>query len=110
MLNQLKILLSLSDDQMPYAEFALGKATDLICNYCNVSAVPDGLRRVCVSIAMDIYRMENFGSEEAGLTVKSITEGNVSTSFETKGRITSGADEGAYITPYIKQLQRFRRF
>lgn len=109
MLDQLRALLNLPEEKMILAEFALGKAEDLIKNYCNTVEIPESLRRVCISLAMDIYRAENLGSEESGLIVKSITQGNVSTSFETKGRMMA-TDSDAYLSPYIKQLQRFRRF
>ena len=66
-------------DMSPAVEFCLDNAAEIICGYCHLETVPDGLRNVCLRMAMDIYRNE--GPGESSGPVSSYSEGDVSLSF-----------------------------
>ena len=88
--------------------FTLGKAEDMILNYCRLSAVPMGLKRVLLNMAVDIYRAEQLGQETATGAVKSISEGDVSVSYASS---TSASENPGmvFLKNYEGQLQRYRK-
>lgn len=88
--------------------FTLGKAEDMILNYCRLLAVPLGLERVLLNMAVDIYRAEQLGQETATGAVKSISEGDVSVSYAS----STSASENlgmVFLKNYEGQLQRYRK-
>ncbi|KXG78282.1 phage head-tail connector protein [Thermotalea metallivorans] len=83
-LDQLKLLLGITDSlKDAILQFVLDRAESAVKNYCNIIEIPSGLNDVILAIAIKLYRIENLGSEEHGSTVKSITVGDTTTSFES---------------------------
>ena len=108
-LAKLKAILGISDDTKDsILTFALEKVRDMICNYCRINDIPEGLGNVQLSMAMDIYRSESLGQEKAEGTVKSMTEGDVSVSFGSA--VSSSENPGMdFLKNYTAQLNRYRK-
>ena len=106
-IQKLKKLLGLSDseDDMP-AEFAFDSAKEIIKDYCNIEEIPENLKSTALRMAVDIYRNEQPGDKDIPMAVKSISEGDTSTSFGTVE--TTGYKESV-LKDYKKQLNRFRK-
>ena len=90
--------------------FMLDDVSEIICNYCNISRVPEGLKNTAYRMAAELYRNESLGGISTASTgpVTQITEGGDSVSFATTG----GADSNyanSLIKAYEAQLKRFRR-
>ena len=84
-LEKLKQLLGIVDDTKDFIlQFTLEKTEDTIKNYCNIKEIPTELNNTVLSMAMELYRIENFGSEEESEDIKSIAVGDTTTTFETK--------------------------
>lgn len=86
----------------------LDKVSDMVCNYCNIDDVPKGLENVMLNMAVDLYRAESLGQEQAEGSVKSITEGDVTVSFAS----ASSASENlgmTFLKDYTAQLNRYRK-
>lgn len=81
-------------------DFAVKRATDIVCGYCNINEITDdSLDDICAEIAADIY-----GRECDGDKLKSITEGDIDMTF------SDGPEFGLnYINNYKTKLGRFRR-
>jgi len=108
---KLKILLGIQEDESKefLAEFAYEQAGDMVKNYCRIDTVPAALENVVLSMAIDLYRSQNLGGEDAATgPVKSISEGDVSVSF---GSAASTSDNPAmkFLKDYMAQLDRFRK-
>lgn len=106
-LEKLKQLLGIEGDNKDFVlEFTLGKAEDTIKNYCNIKAVPIELENTVLSMGMELYRIENFGSEEPGTGVKSISVGDTTTTFESN--TTRDIAQGL-LKNYTTQIAPFRQ-
>lgn len=105
-LEKLKLLLGIEEEEKDtILSFALMRTEDMICNYCRLSAVPKGLETLHLNMAMDLYRGENFGQEEKEGNVKSITEGDISVSFED----TQQKENTAFLNNYTAELDRYKK-
>ncbi len=83
-LERLKLLLGITDESKDFAlEFVIRNVEDNIKSYCHLKEVPVELENVVLSIAMELYRIGNYGSEEAGQAIKTIAVGDTTTTFET---------------------------
>ena len=82
-LAKLKALLGIADDSKDVIlEFVIADVEETIKNYCHVDKMPEGLSNTGYRMAMDLYRNENIGSEEAAAgMISSIRRGDTSTSF-----------------------------
>lgn len=87
--------------------FLLANVEETILNYCNLKELPDGLLFAAYRMAVDLYRNEQIGSEEAGKSVSSISEGDTSVSFN--GSSYESGFAGSLLKRYDKQLTRYRR-
>ena len=89
-------------------DFIVDKAWETVCNYCRIDTVPEGAKNTLLSMCVDMYRLENYGEEQAGETARSITEGEVSVTF---GTASSPADNpaAAFLKDYTYQLNRYRK-
>lgn len=88
-------------------EFILDDVAETICNYCNISKVPQGLQYTAYRMAMDLYRSEAVGEAEGPLgSVSSIKEGDVTTSFHQS--VDSGF-KNSLLKDYAAQLNRYRK-
>ena len=91
-LQKLKLLLGLeNDDKDELLLFVIDKVSDMVCNYCNIKQVPKGLEKVMLNMAVDLYRAESLGQEQAEGTVKSVTEGDVTVSFASASAISENS-------------------
>lgn len=105
--EKLKNLLGISEEsQEPLLEFALQDAEETVKNYCNLEEIPKGLEHTVMRMAMDLYRNERFGDSTVPMAVKSISEGDTSTSF---GTIESSGYAQTLLKNYQKQLNRYRK-
>lgn len=86
-------------------QFVMEDVKETILNYCNIEELPQGLLNTAYRMAIDLYRYDQPGSEDAPLTVASVSEGDTSTSF------TSAADalDGGILRDYRGQLNRYRK-
>lgn len=106
-LEILKRLLGIPDGEKDgILEFALNDAEETVKNYCNLEEIPMGLEHTVLRMAMDIYRNEQFGDDSVPVTVKSISEGDTSTSF---GTVESSGYAQTLLKNYQKQLNRYRK-
>lgn len=101
-----KLAQLLGVDNSPAVEFALDNAADIICGYCHVDAVPDGLQTVALRMAMDIYRNEGPGVETASGPISSYNEGDVSISY---GGRYDDAYKASLLKNYESSLRAHRR-
>lgn len=106
-LEKLKQLLGITDDSKDFVlEFTIERIEDTIKNYCNIEEIPAELNNIVLSMAMELYRIENFGSEEVGKTIKSIAVGDTTTTFETN----TGKDTiKGLLKDFESQIDPFRR-
>jgi len=112
-INDLKPLLGLevtdtSKDSV--LTFVLGNVAEVICNYCHITEVPQGLEYTAYRMAMDLYRNEGIGeadSEDAPGRVTSIDEGDVKTSFAVSRFDSSYVH--SLLKVYTPQLNRYRK-
>ena len=88
--------------------FVLDKTRDMICNYCRMSAVPAELENIQLNMAVDMYRAESLGQENAQVIVKSISEGDVSVSFGSASAVSENPST-EFLKSYEVQLNRFRK-
>lgn len=83
--TKLKKLLEIAVDdtsQDASLEFILDDVTESILNHCNIKELPSGLQNTAYRMAIDLYRNENIGDEDAPLgSVSAIKEGDTSTNF-----------------------------
>lgn len=106
-LDKLKLILGITDSNKDaLLEFAISRVEETIKNYCNLEAVPAELNNVVLSMAMELYRIENFGSEEVGKTIKSIAVGDTTTTFETN---TDKDTIKGLLKDFKSQIDPFRR-
>lgn len=105
--EKLKTLLGIKGEEKDvYAEFALDSAEETIKNYCHIGEVPAGLHTTMMRMAMDIYRNERYGESGVPQTVKSVSEGDTSTSF---GTVETGGYAESVLKCYKAQLNRYRK-
>ncbi len=108
-LQKLKLLLGLeNDDKDELLLFVIDKVSDMVCNYCNIKQVPKGLEKVMLNMAVDLYRAESLGQEQAEGTVKSVTEGDVTVSFASASAISENSGM-QFLKDYTTQLNRYRK-
>lgn len=106
-LEKLKQLLGIKDNDKDFIlEFTIERVEDTIKNYCNIKEIPEELNSTVLSMAMELYRIENFGSEEEGKDIKSIQVGDTTTTFETNKKIDISKE---LLKDYKVQLDPFRK-
>lgn len=86
-------------------QFIMDHVDEIVTNYCNLPAVPDGLTTTCYRIAVDLYRAAGIGESDTPLFVSSLKEGDTSTSF---GSMLSMFSESV-LSDYRAQLNRYRK-
>lgn len=93
-------------DNTFYFEFTVDKVLNMVCDYCNIDTVPDGLETTVLSMCVDIYRTENYGNAEEKSTVKSVSEGDVSVSYAPA---CSNNPSTEFLKDYKSQLNKYRK-
>lgn len=86
--------------------FTLDNVFDTVKNYCNISEIPEALNTTILRMSIDLYRNEQLGDSSNPLVVKSISEGDMSTSFDVGGTTEFAT---SLLKDYKKQLNRFRK-
>lgn len=108
--TKLKNLLGIKVDdttQDANLEFILDDVTESILNYCNIKELPSGLTNTAYRMAIDLYRCENIGEEDAPLGgVASIKEGDTQTSFS---KSIDDNFKDTVMKNYYSQLNRYRK-
>lgn len=109
LLTTLKKLLGITtDDKDEILTFVLEAVTQAVKNYCWIDELPEELDPLVLSMSVDYYRAQEPGKETADGVLKSISEGDVSMSFQTEG--TAGEEAGlSLLRGYEQQLARFRK-
>lgn len=109
LLTKLKLLLGIKDEsKTALLSFLIEKASDIICNYCNIEKVPKGLETMLLDMCIKMYRVKNLGQEESKMEVKSMTEGAVSVSFANA--ISENQNKAMdFLEDYRTQLNRYRK-
>lgn len=108
-LERLKQLIGVKNEEKdPALLFALDKTEDMILNYCNIQKIPEKLEKVMLNMAVDLYRAESLGQEQAEGTVKSITEGDVTVSFASASSVSENLGM-TFLKDYTAQLDRYRK-
>lgn len=88
-------------------EFILDDVTESILNYCNIKELPSGLVNTAYRMAIDLYRNENIGEEDAPLgVVTAIKEGDTQTSFS---KSIDDNFKDTVMKNYYSQLNRYRK-
>lgn len=105
--EKLKALLGVTGEENNLlVEFALEQAEDIVKNYCNIEEIPEELKSTVFRMAAELYRNEQYGETGVPQAVKSISEGDTSTSF---GTIETAGYAESLLKDYKKQLNRYRR-
>lgn len=102
----MKDLLGINDDsQDNNLAFIISNVDEIIRNYCNIEEVPFELTNTAYRMAMDLYRYENIGSEEADTgAVSSMQEGDTTVSFRHNDSFRD-----TVLKDYKQSLNRFRK-
>ena len=88
-------------------EFVLDDVTESILNYCNIKELPSGLQNTAYRMAIDLYRNENIGDEDAPIgVVTAIKEGDTQTSFS---KSIDDNFKDTVMKNYYSQLNRYRK-
>lgn len=96
-------------------QFILDSVEEIICNYCNAEALPEGLTHTAYRMAVDMYRAEQYGASSmdggAGSgPAQSVKVGDTTVIFRDT---SSGKDYEAWLASvmhnYTAALNRYRR-
>lgn len=107
-LGKLKGLLGIPEEDASQdipLQFILDDVEETVKNYCSLDDVPEGLINTAYRMAVDLYRYDRPGGEEAPVMVASISEGDTSTGFVNAAEALSGG----ILKDYQGQLNRYRR-
>ncbi len=108
-METLEILLGIKDDeQNSLLSFLLDDCVNMILGYCRLEELPRQLESLVPVIAADMYRAKDYGQQDAPQTVKSISEGQRSVSYES---VVSDTDEllkdyRGRLKPYVNRRGR----
>ncbi|NDO46208.1 hypothetical protein [Clostridium sp. MD294] len=87
--------------------FASERSIEMVKGYCNIEKVPKELKNVCVEITMLLYDNENYREEEKNARLKSITEGNVSVSYQSE-KSSWREQKNVLLRTFSEELDKFR--
>lgn len=89
------------------------KVEQMICNYCNVDAVPEGLYYVAADMVVEAWnrmRLGNTGTGDGTAEVKSVTRGDTSYTFATQTEsLKAVLSSTGFLNDWKTQLNVFRR-
>ena len=109
-LSRLKQLLGIDEGDTSKdvsLSFVISDVEEIIKNYCHIEEVPDGLLNTAYRMAIDLYRNEKPGQEEAATgAVSSISEGDTSISFKQS---VDDNFKDTLLKKYKFSLNRYRR-
>ena len=107
-LERLKALLGIQPEETgkdAVLAFVLDAVQETILNYCNLDELQEGLIHTAYRMADDLARDEHPGEAAAPVMVKSISEGDTSTSFGDASEIL----KDSILKNYRAQLNRYRK-
>lgn len=88
-------------------EFIIDDVTESILNYCKIEELPSGLTNTAYRMAIDLYRNESIGYEDAPVgSVSSVKEGDTQTSFN---KYVDDNFKDTVLKSYYSQLNRYRK-
>lgn len=92
-------------------QFILDSVAVTICTYCNISKLPPELCPTAYRMAVDMYRMEQYGTGSTGAgPVQSVKTGDTQVTYLDS---SSGADYTVYVNSiihnYAAMLNRYRK-
>lgn len=103
-MEKLKLLLNITDDsQDELLRLILNEVEEFVLSYCRVNKVPDKLQDIIPFMAADLYRHKGYGASSLPSSVKSISQGNRSVTYETAER-----HQDVFLE-YYKRLNPYRR-
>ena len=88
--------------------FVSERSIEMVKGYCNIEQLPKELKNVCVEIAMLLYENENYGEEQKSTRLKSITEGNVSVSYQNEAS-SWREQKNILMKTFSEELDKFRK-
>ena len=88
--------------------FVSERSIEMVKGYCNIEQLPKELKNVCVEIAMLLYDNENYGEEQKSARLKSITEGNVSVSYQNEAS-SWREQKNILMKTFSEELDKFRK-
>lgn len=107
MLEKLKVLMGMEGEETDsLLSMALDTAREMICNYCHVEEVPEGLYMAQIRMAAEVYRNELSG-EAGGDGVSSVSLGDMTVALGDK--TVSQNYQESLMKNYKAQLNRYRR-
>ena len=108
--SKLKSLLGIANDdatQDTNLAFILEDVEEIILNYCNLTALPTGLTHTGYRMAIDLFRNENIGDDEAAAgAVIDIEEGDSKVQFN---KSLDDSFTNTLLKNYLPQLNRYRK-
>ena len=96
-----------TNEETELLQFVLDLAVDKVKNYCHIETIPKGLENTVVRLAVDLWRIEGYGSEEKPKEVTAVRRGDVSTSFASVS--TSENIQSDFLSKYKGELNSFRK-
>lgn len=109
--KHLKSLLGIPDDEKSKdiaIKFSVEDAYETIQEHCNTEGVAKPLYNTMFRIAMDMYRYENIGSEDAKQDIESVSEGDTKVTYKNS---SENLDEfkKSLLNDYKSKLNKYRK-
>ena len=109
-LAKLKLLLGIANElQDGVLSFVLETVQEMVLNYCNLDAIPEGLKNTVVRMAADLYRSEGYGQAAAPQVAKSVTRGDVTVAYGDVKAVAEITGGKSVLDDYKAQLQAYRK-
>lgn len=87
-------------------ELCVDEAIQLTMDYCNINAIPMGLKYTVVNIACDIVSTDILGDKYSDeIKAKSVSRGDTSITYEA----LAVKEKSDIVPSYAKELNRFRK-
>ncbi len=107
MLRAQSLLPNLSEQTL---DFACDLVLEQICNYCNLTEVPDGLLNTAALMVRGLVNGVQLESENMQPAAKGVSRGDTSFSFATAAeQLAALANSGDFLTDYRAQLNAYRK-
>ena len=91
-------------------DFACELVLEQICNYCNLTEVPDGLTNTAALMVRGLVNSVQLENENMQPTAKGVSRGDTSFSFATAAeQLAALASSGDFMTDYKAQLNAYRK-
>lgn len=104
-MEQLKLLLGITDEtQDALLALILEEARDYILVYCRRETFPPQLESLVPRMAAALYRHNGYGQAEIPQTVKSVSQGNRSVSYEVQSAAEVFERFHKLLNPYRRAL------